>query len=1149
MRFLADGIQEWATSIAKGSGPVPFVGVLEGGAGQGTGALLSALEHVATERGIQFFGTTFSPRPSTCAEPIADLIEPFVRARIDEQLSAPTGGDEPSGRRRVLDRLGADLRIVFPELAFPENIDVPRPHEPAEDRLRRIDALAQSLVELAGRRPTVIALQNVDACDELSAEVIRHFLRILRRRSGAGSPVQVLAVLTASAGELPAFPELEDRRHSAFHIHLRGYSREDLQETARRTFHGDLSVSARESLHRLTRGDARLVHWLLERTQASGGDSSALLDLEGDFESIARDELSKLDADDRQIVEAITAFGFPVDLEELSDWIQGFGIDAPELSDPDTLLEVLAKLESGHWIRSAGTVASRRWYVETDIASAVVQESGKERMSLRVREAARVLLARCGGIGRQAVRAWRLAGICRNGSSSDSLGPASPAASIELDDVVELSTEGSFFELGDVAAQYLESLGACSETLDVLETVLTSLDADDRAAVQEIEGRVLALLEETGNHREALEIVRSRYDSCESPESSAANLRKSGDLQGRLSNPSAQLDAYRRGLKILQDRSTDEAETERVRLLSRLARGSLDSGDVESCRESCDAALTILESRTSFDEGDRRELLIVLARSFADTADRVTAIALEERVYESFHELGDAYGQIACLRRIGELFSREGERARARECWSRALELAENSGVRRLEAKLLRHLGESHGDARSYDEAFRLLERAWAILDEFGDSDGLASIEANLVECEFRTGRFKAGARTVMRCVERRFECPCNWPLKADGSADGADLDEVKRQRARELQRQSELESRLHRGRDALAAEEVFELVELWTQAGRLVDAQRLLEASVGREAFKANADVRARSVQGLGKIAALRGDVDLALKSYEESLRPRFGLPSSESVAVAYLEVGAILLRHGHIVRAFDYTLRGWRLAWDEGVVDTALDGLLRVADLLIDVSQFRAAVVVGSAAANLARSCGLWTRELLACCCAGRASRSIGHERAARRAFTRARELDRVLGSPLASCTVALEGGWDYFRLRDYSAAADAAARGSSFAADCGALWFSAPLRHLAGAVEGCSSNPHNNLLRALDVLDHVARDAERQDYPRLAWDVSLCLEQIYISRGKPEVADTLRRRAEAAWTVCFSALPGEWASLVWTSRSCPGVAGEKA
>ena len=50
MRFHADGIQEWATSIAKGSGPVPFVGVLEGGAGQGTGALLSALEHVATER-------------------------------------------------------------------------------------------------------------------------------------------------------------------------------------------------------------------------------------------------------------------------------------------------------------------------------------------------------------------------------------------------------------------------------------------------------------------------------------------------------------------------------------------------------------------------------------------------------------------------------------------------------------------------------------------------------------------------------------------------------------------------------------------------------------------------------------------------------------------------------------------------------------------------------------------------------------------------------------------------------------------------------------------------------------------------------------------------------------------------------------------
>jgi tetratricopeptide (TPR) repeat protein len=512
---------------------------------------------------------------------------------------------------------------------------------------------------------------------------------------------------------------------------------------------------------------------------------------------------------------------------------------------------------------------------------------------------------------------------------------------------------------------------------------------------------------------------------------------------------------------------------------------------------------------------------------------------VEERLYESYVRGDDKDRTIRSLLDLGDLLSRKAEPQRAEACLCKALQVADETGARFCMAEVLCRLGQLRRERRDFAEALRCLGSARAIFGEFADEVGLERVESSLYDYELRTGRFDEAAETLTRCLERRFGCATEWPARADGSVDGVRAVAAERESVRRRERQEELENGLEAGGIRLPAMEVLELVEIWRKSGNIERAFRLLESSLGNEEFKARAETRALATEALGRLALVRGDVELALKSFEQSLNPRSGPPSQDRVATAYLEVGGVLLLRGRLARALDYTLKGLRLALARGSVESCLDGLLALGDLLFEVGEDRAAGRIGAAAANLARSRGAFDRELVAVCQAGRSLRRTGADGPARRAFLRAWEIDRAIAAPLERCRYALEDGWEHFVRGDMARAASAASAGVELARAIGAQRYVPDFWHLAGVVEGCSRNPHNNLLRALELLERVHQDAEANGRPRLAWEVSLAIALIYAGRGKSEIAEAYRQRAEKSRVLCFASLPAELSGLCWSTR----------
>ncbi|MFN7973427.1 MAG: tetratricopeptide repeat protein [Acidobacteriota bacterium] len=75
-------------------------------------------------------------------------------------------------RGRVLAALEPELRDLPGQAAHPEPLELP----PGEARLRFVAALAESLVALAGRGPTILAIDDLQWADDLTFELLRFFL-------------------------------------------------------------------------------------------------------------------------------------------------------------------------------------------------------------------------------------------------------------------------------------------------------------------------------------------------------------------------------------------------------------------------------------------------------------------------------------------------------------------------------------------------------------------------------------------------------------------------------------------------------------------------------------------------------------------------------------------------------------------------------------------------------------------------------------------------------------------------------------------------------------------------------------------------------------------------------------------------------------
>src|SRR6516165_1077156 len=130
--------------------------------------------------------------------PFAEALGEYARTAAPEVLRADLGL-----HAAPLTRLLPLLRERLPDLPEPVAL------EPAEERVRLLDAVVQSLLAMAARVPTVLVLDDLHWADAGTVTLLRHVARFVRRARllvlGAYRDVEVVAhhPLTEALGTLP----------------------------------------------------------------------------------------------------------------------------------------------------------------------------------------------------------------------------------------------------------------------------------------------------------------------------------------------------------------------------------------------------------------------------------------------------------------------------------------------------------------------------------------------------------------------------------------------------------------------------------------------------------------------------------------------------------------------------------------------------------------------------------------------------------------------------------------------------------------------------------------------------------------------------------------------------------------------------------
>src|SRR5262249_26142282 len=102
--------------------------------------------------------------------PFAEALTEYVRRAPAETLRADLGlGAAP------LTRLAPELRERLSDLPEPVAL------QPDEERVRLLDAVAQGLLALAARAPTVVVLDDLHWADHGTVAMLRHVARFARR--------------------------------------------------------------------------------------------------------------------------------------------------------------------------------------------------------------------------------------------------------------------------------------------------------------------------------------------------------------------------------------------------------------------------------------------------------------------------------------------------------------------------------------------------------------------------------------------------------------------------------------------------------------------------------------------------------------------------------------------------------------------------------------------------------------------------------------------------------------------------------------------------------------------------------------------------------------------------------------------------------
>ncbi|MBN1441621.1 MAG: tetratricopeptide repeat protein [Planctomycetes bacterium] len=1137
LRLLLDGLTQWVAGLSQGAGKTARLGLLEGEEHRGSSLLLSSLKDLFHPTGLRWLGGAFGVR--TCVPGGA-----FTEAL--EQIAGFARDPEAKERQFVpslLETHGASLRALLPRAAEAEAaLDLPALGAEG-DRLRLIDAVVAFLLDYARQVPTVLILEELGRADSLGRDIFLHMSRMLSR-SRASRDARLLVIASHSVPQCKAggeacvspFADVDADAPIAFRIQARGYSRDDIETLAQRAGR-DLPLSSREALYRISRGNVPLLSWFFRAPL-----SSSIVELnEGalDLGTLVAERYRELPGAQRLAALSLATLRYRLPLSRWAACVPRFRdlLDVPSEWGGEECLEALVEeLEAGGWGRAGDfhpEPEQRLFEMEKAVADAVLEAEARDVVD-RARE--RWIDVFLGGAAENPRDAFALAAqvldleppeVARILARGDPLsGPSDEGADRGVDPMAA----------GLRAAQQLCDAGCQEEALELLECLARGGSGSAAGGAEQLGERIADLLEETGNHREAIDARRRSLERLSGAPAveRARVLRILGRLDRKLEDPRRASERLRQAEDLLAGQPPSE---ELARLLLEAAQTWNDMGRTDDAWRSGRQALEILDALENPPADLRRSVLGWLLDATAQSGWSSEREQMARSLLAACEEQGDLAGSVAALEGLARSLMARGESTLSESTLKEALRLASRTGGRWLKARVLAAMGEHCGQRQRPVEARRLLAEAAEIFHCFDQIAEVQRIGTHLLQLDLEMGHFCRSAATARGLLEREYELPqgslSTFPEEPVVEAFLAER--LREEAGAAAERRRRLEKQALKGWDRLEPAEALELAGLWLRAGRVLPTMRLLETMFDCDEFRERAVEAAEALRLRGRLAYLCGDLDVALESYELCLERLAATPDRRTLAKAHTDVGVLLAERGRLARALDHLVRGLTVRLAEGDPADVAEGLNAMTEFLADSGQSDAARQLAITTAALAHRFADARGELRACRLLGRASASA-EAHLAEKTFEHALRLQSHVEDALEKCLLHLDRGWDRLRRGDHAGSLQEARAGIELARSMDLRLLLDDLLHLVGVIESSRENPRKNFLRALEALEQARAGAERMGRPRLACRVLRAMGGLYAARGKQELAEEFFERAEAVQSSALRDLPRALREVRW-------------
>ncbi len=287
------------------------IALVGGEAGSGKSRLVREFAESAADAGALVLYGACEPDLTVAYRPVADAIDQFVQS------------SDPADLRRDLGAAGGELTRLVPRLAdVVDGLRMPVAADQDTERLRLHQAVADLLVNLGERAPTVLILEDAHWADAPTLALLRHL-----SRAAAGARLLVIATFRDLAADVPAAlsSALVDLRRSegVVPVRLGGLTAADIEQLitlAGGEGLGDQLGALAAEIHELTEGLPFLVIelWreLLECGAIELGDAGARLRLPVSavaspeaVREVVSQRLGRLDADTNALLEFAAVIG------------------------------------------------------------------------------------------------------------------------------------------------------------------------------------------------------------------------------------------------------------------------------------------------------------------------------------------------------------------------------------------------------------------------------------------------------------------------------------------------------------------------------------------------------------------------------------------------------------------------------------------------------------------------------------------------------------------------------------------------------------------------------------------------------------------------------------------------------------------------